>query len=137
MGKTLHMAYDMFTSYLPHLLCWDVSASQILVTAEAHGSSQNFRGSIQHRLWARWSARLSSPPILNVCMCTNVAYTTVCMFVCVCMTCLLQKKSKHVNEVLACKWFVHLCKYVELKLTTIKHLIDIIQNNYKLLFDNT
>lgn len=68
---------------LHHLLRWDVSASQILVTAEAHGSSQNFRGSIQHRLWARWSARLSSPPILNVCMCTNVAYTTVCMFVCV------------------------------------------------------
>lgn len=62
------MAYLVSHSLFCHFNCAGMSsASQILVIAEARGPPQNFRGSVQHRLWARWSARLSSSPLfLNV-----------------------------------------------------------------------
>ena len=78
----------MLTS-CPRPLCSADSVEEILVTAHAHGETENIRRSVQHRLWARWSARLFFSPLLCVgvwgCVCAcwvGFVRVGVGMFVC-------------------------------------------------------
>ncbi|TNN31280.1 SH3 and PX domain-containing protein 2B [Liparis tanakae] len=54
---------------LPVLLLLDLSTSEVLVSAEAAGPPQNFRGSVQLRLWARHVPRVTriSPITPHAC----------------------------------------------------------------------